>query len=101
VLNVGESSSRLYLNFAGDWRGDFTISIARKDAAAFATAGLDPPTLAGKRLRVRGWLAWRNGPMIEATHPDPDRAFACGWRRSERQAPATAKGYRALTAAMP
>ncbi|HKB00288.1 MAG TPA: hypothetical protein VKD02_05955 [Methyloceanibacter sp.] len=94
MLNVGESSSCLYLNFAGD-------CIARKDAAAFATAGLDPPTLAGKRLRVRGWLAWRNGPMIEATHPDPDRAFACGWRRSERQAPATAKGYRALTAAMP
>jgi micrococcal nuclease len=70
VLNVGEGSSRLYLNFAGDWRSDFTISIARKDAAAFAAAGLDPPALAGKRVRVRGWLAWRNGPMIEATHPD-------------------------------
>ena len=70
VLNVGEGSGRLYLNFAGDWRSDFTISIARKDAAAFAAAGLDPPALAGKRVRVRGWLAWRNGPMIEATHPD-------------------------------
>lgn len=69
VLNVGESGNRLYLNFAGDWRSDFTISIARKDAAALAAAGLDPPTLAGKHVRVRGWLAWRNGPMIEATHP--------------------------------
>jgi hypothetical protein len=65
-----EGSSRLYLNFATDWRSDFTISIARKDAAAFAAAGLDPRTLAGKRLRVRGWFVWRNGPMIEATHPD-------------------------------
>lgn len=70
VLNVGQGSSRLYLNFAGDWRSDFTVSIARKDAAAFAAAGLDPTVLAGKRVRVRGWLAWRNGPMIEATHPD-------------------------------
>ena len=65
-----KGSSWLYLNFAGDWRSDFTISIARKDAAAFAAAGLDPPALAGKHVRVRGWLAWRNGPMIEATHPD-------------------------------
>jgi endonuclease YncB( thermonuclease family) len=70
VLKVGEGGGRLYLNFAPDWHSDFTISIARKDAASFAAAGLDPHTLAGKRVRVRGWLAWRNGPMIEATHPD-------------------------------
>ena len=70
MLNVGKGSGRLYLNFAPDWRSDFTISIARRDAAAFARAGLDPNALSGKRLRVRGWLAWRNGPMIEATHPE-------------------------------
>jgi micrococcal nuclease len=70
VLDVGKGSGRLYLNFAPDWRSDFTISIERKDAASFTSAGLDPAALAGKRLRVRGWLAWRNGPMIEATHPE-------------------------------
>ncbi len=70
VAAVGQGSGRLYLNFAPDWRSDFTISIARRDAAAFARAGLDPNALSGKRLRVRGWLAWRNGPMIEASHPD-------------------------------
>ena len=70
VLDVGEGSGRLYLNFAPDWRSDFTIGIARKDAAVFAAAGLDPKALAGKRLRVRGWLAWRGGPMIEASHPE-------------------------------
>ncbi len=70
VAAVGQGSGRLYLNFAPDWRSDFTISIARKDVAAFASAGLDPNALSGKRLRVRGWLAWRNGPMIEASHPD-------------------------------
>lgn len=68
VLNVGKGSGRVYLNIASDWRSDFTISIERKDVATFASAGLDPQTLAGKRVRVRGWLAWRNGPMIEATH---------------------------------
>ena len=87
MLNVGEGSSRLYLNFAGDWRSDFTVSIARKDAAAFATAGLDPPTLAGKRLRVRGWLAWRNGPMIEATHPDQIELLPAMGRATNDQPP--------------
>jgi len=70
VLAVGEGGGRFYLNFAPDWRRDFTISIERKHAKAFAAAGLDPKSLAGKRLRVRGWLAWRGGPMIEATHPE-------------------------------
>jgi hypothetical protein len=80
VLNVCEGNARVYLNFAPDWRSDFTISIARKDAASFAAAGLDPQTLAGKRLRVRGWLAWRNGPMIEATHPDQIELLPAGGR---------------------
>ena len=96
MLNVGQGSSWLYLNFAGDWHSDFTISIARKDAAAFAADGLDPPALAGKHVRVRGWLAWRNGHS-----PRPDRALGGRRRRGERQAAATAKGYRALIPAMP
>jgi len=70
VFDVGEGGGRVYLNFADDWRRDFTISIARKDVRAFAAAGLDPRALKGKRLCVRGWLAWRGGPSIEATHPE-------------------------------
>jgi micrococcal nuclease len=31
-------------------------------------AGLDPHSLAGKQVRVRGWVEWRNGPMIRADH---------------------------------
>jgi len=68
VLSVGEGAGRVYLNFARDWRSDFTISIARKDVAAFDAAGFDLKALAGETLRVRGWVIWRNGPMIEATH---------------------------------
>jgi hypothetical protein len=26
--------------------------------------------LAGKRVRVRGWIEWRSGPMIAVTHPE-------------------------------
>jgi endonuclease YncB( thermonuclease family) len=70
VVAVGEGGGRLYLNFATDWRSDFTISIARKDVSAFAAAGIDLNALAGHRVRARGFLAWRNGPMIEASHPE-------------------------------
>jgi len=70
IVAVGEGAGRLYLNFAEDWRTDFTVSIARKDLPAFSAAGIDLESLAGKRIRVRGTLAWRNGPVIEASHPE-------------------------------
>jgi micrococcal nuclease len=70
VAKVGERGGRIYLNFADNWRSDFTISIERKDVSAFAAAGIDLKGLAGKHVRVRGWIEWRNGPMIAATHPE-------------------------------
>jgi hypothetical protein len=70
VAQVGEAGGRLYLNFDKDWRKDFTILMERKDGEAFKAAGIDPKVLAGKRLRVRGWVEWRNGPMIHATHAE-------------------------------
>jgi endonuclease YncB( thermonuclease family) len=70
VVAVGEGRGRLYLNFAEDWRRDFTVSVERKQVRPFADAGIDLKELAGKRVRARGWLAWWNGPMIEATHPE-------------------------------
>ena len=70
VVAVGEGRIRIYLNFAQDWRRDFTLSVDRKDLSAFAAAGIDLRSLAGKRVRVQGTLAWRNGPIIEASHPE-------------------------------
>jgi micrococcal nuclease len=70
IAKVGEGGGRRYLNFADDWRSDFTISIERKDVGVFTSAGIDLKGLAGKRVRVRGWVEWRNGPMIAATHPE-------------------------------
>lgn len=76
VLSVGEGAGRVYLNFARDWKSDFTVSVARKDVSAFAVEGIDLKALAGKRVRVRGWVVWRNGPMIEATHPEQIEVLA-------------------------
>ena len=70
VLDAAIVRRRGYLNFGADWRSDFTISIAPQDMARFRRAGIAPGTLTGRTVRVRGWLRWRNGPMIDATHPE-------------------------------
>ncbi len=76
VVSVGEGGSRVYLNFARDWKSDFTVSIARKDTGTFAAEGIDLKALADRSIRVRGWIVWRNGPMIEATHPEQIEVLA-------------------------
>jgi len=70
VFAVGHGGGRTYLNFAEDWREDFTISIDRRAAALFDELGIDVGSLAGRKVRVRGWLKSYNGPMIEVTHPE-------------------------------
>lgn len=70
VHAVGEGRKFIYLNFSDDWRHDFTVAIRRKDLAAFEAAGLDLEKLAGRTIRVRGWIEWQNGPIIVATHPE-------------------------------
>jgi micrococcal nuclease len=70
VHAVGEGRRLIYVNFAEDWHTDFTITIERKDLAGFEAAGLDLERLAGRRVRVRGFVEWWNGPMIAATSPE-------------------------------
>lgn len=70
VLDAAEVRRRVYLNFGTDWRDDFTVSIAPEHVRAFRAAGFEPLDLTGRRIRVRGWLHRRNGPMIDATHPE-------------------------------
>lgn len=67
AARVGE---RVFLNFAEDWRNDFTVVIAADRLPLFAEAGIEATRLTGRRIRVRGWIKSWNGPMIEATHPE-------------------------------
>jgi hypothetical protein len=41
-----------------------------KANGANKTAGIDLHELAGHKLRVRGWLELRNGPMISVSTPE-------------------------------
>ena len=70
VTGVAEFDRRVYLNFGADWRKDFTVTISPKNARLFGKAGLRPETWSDREILVRGWINWRNGPIIEVTHPE-------------------------------
>lgn len=68
VLSVGTRTDRTYLNFGGRWATDVTVEIPDSRRAAFGGAeALE--TLAGARIRVRGFAVEKAGPMIELRHP--------------------------------
>ena len=60
---------RAYLNFGIDRRTDFTVTVAPPDMRAFRAARIDMKTLAGKRVRVRGWLELYNGAELSLSTP--------------------------------
>lgn len=76
VVAARRVKNRVYLNFGSDWRDDFTVTIAAAALPLFAEARLDPLALAGKSVRVRGWVERYNGPAIEATHPEQIEVLA-------------------------
>jgi endonuclease YncB( thermonuclease family) len=70
VLDVGEARGSAYLNFGREWQSDFTAVIRPEALRVFAAEGIDIAAYEGRRIRVRGWVEFWNGPMIEVTHPE-------------------------------
>lgn len=70
VLSVRESGGTIYVNFGRRWSEDFTVTIAKRNERAFKAAGLEPKSLAGRRIRVRGWIEERGGPWVDAARPE-------------------------------
>ena len=70
VLSVREAGSTIYVNFGRRWTRDFTVTILKRNERTFSAAGLEPKKLEGRRVRVRGWIEQRGGPILEATRPE-------------------------------
>ena len=70
VLSVRESGATIYVNFGRRWTRDFTVTILRRLGRSFAAAGIEPKQLEGRRIRVRGWVEQRGGPIIAAEAPE-------------------------------
>ena len=70
VVSVRESGGTIYVNFGRRWSEDFTVTIAKRNERVFSAAGLEPKSLSGRRIRVRGWIEERGGPWVEAARPE-------------------------------
>ncbi len=70
VLSVREAGGTIHVNFGRRWSRDFTVTILKRNARTFTAAGVEPKTLEGRRIRVRGWVEQRGGPIVEAARPE-------------------------------
>ena len=70
VLSVRESGATVYMNFGRRWTRDFTVTLLKRQQRHFADAGVDVKQLEGRRIRVRGIIERRGGPIIDATAPE-------------------------------
>lgn len=75
AVATGGGRQMRYLNFAQDWRQDFTLRAARPLRRRLDKAGLGFDALVGRNVRARGWLHYRNGPMITLSCPQQIEAI--------------------------
>jgi Staphylococcal nuclease homologue len=81
IRRISKSGDRIYLNMGKSWRDDFTVRVPawlanvnlesgaltfRRTAAVVSPASLK----SGSRIRVRGWIEQRGGPLIEIHRPE-------------------------------
>src|SRR5690606_2171879 len=69
VRSAADVRGQIYLNFGDNWRDDFTVTVRPAHKAAFDEAKFDFKALEHRRVRVRGWVDRRSGPLIEVFHP--------------------------------
>lgn len=69
IVAVAEARGAVYLNFGPDRRTDFTLRLDSEDRGRFRRSGPDVRRLAGRTVRVRGWVYAANGPMIDLVSP--------------------------------
>lgn len=69
VAKVTTTKSRTYVNFGSDWRRDFTAGIETRVLRANPEWAKTLASLEGRRVEVRGWIQYRNGPYIDIEDP--------------------------------
>jgi endonuclease YncB( thermonuclease family) len=70
VLSTGRTAAAAYLNFGRNWSTDFTVTVNMGDIELLESEGLELDALAGRRIRVRGWLSVEDGPAMKVDHPE-------------------------------
>lgn len=63
---------RLYLNFARYWRRGLTLIVRERELPRLGIIHVDEAQrFVGQRVRVRGHIEWRGGPVIQADGREP------------------------------
>lgn len=70
IFSTAQNKESIFLNFTSDWKTDFSIGIPAKLRKDFSKLRIDPMSLRGKTIRVRGWMRSYNGPYIELDHAE-------------------------------
>ena len=70
VVTAALVGGRAYLNFGPDRTTDTTVIADPPVARGLAAAGVIPAQLAGRLVRVRGWVGRRQGPEIRLASPE-------------------------------
>lgn len=65
VVHVSETRGLVLLSFGPDPRGDFTGLMKTADRRRSGAQQFDFKALEGRRVRLRGWIDRRYGPMME------------------------------------
>jgi endonuclease YncB( thermonuclease family) len=69
VHDVARRAGEIYLNFGPLRRTGFSALVLERDRKTLEAAGLRIEDLAGLRVRLRGWIELREGPIIRVSHP--------------------------------
>ena len=70
VQSVRESGATIYVNFGRRFTRDFSVTILRRLRGTFTAAGVEPASLQGRHIRVRGFLEFRRGPIMDVASPE-------------------------------
>ncbi|HEY1614522.1 MAG TPA: thermonuclease family protein [Rhizomicrobium sp.] len=70
IESAVEIGGRVYLEFGRDPHRSFVAIIDHDDLRSFRDIGIDPLSYAGRRVRVRGWIARFGRPVIEIAIPE-------------------------------
>jgi endonuclease YncB( thermonuclease family) len=87
VLSVRESGGTIYMNFGRYRTRGFSIVIPRRLRRTFTAAGVDPERLQGRRVRVRGFIEQRRGPIIQVDAPEQIELTGNGMRQRQETRP--------------
>lgn len=68
VHDVVRRGADIYLNFGPERRTGFSASISERDRKGIEASGLRLADLAGLRVRLRGYVELRDGPIIRIGH---------------------------------